>query len=69
MRSTSVIARLALLRACGLQVNVDLRQAISKGRFRGHLRACIDLWHFELPDLAQRRQNIQPKLDVLGGSQ
>ena len=43
--------------------NVDLRQAVSSGRFRGDLLARIDMWHFELPGLAERRQDIEPNLD------
>lgn len=43
--------------------NVDLRQAVAKGEFRRDLLARIDIWHFELPGLAQRRQDIEPNVD------
>lgn len=43
--------------------NRDLRQAVSAGRFREDLLARIDLWHFELPGLAQRPEDIAPNLD------
>ncbi|MFT5583164.1 MAG: transcriptional regulatory protein RtcR, partial [Cognaticolwellia sp.] len=43
--------------------NVDLRQAVSSGHFRGDLLARIDLWHFDLPGLADRRQDIEPNLN------
>jgi sigma54-dependent transcription regulator len=113
MRSTSVIALLALLSACGLQIDADedgaygeedckainatvhpdsaeiydggrddgcvgltkygndaadLRQALSKSHFRRDLSTRNDLWLFERPGLAQRLQNIEPKMDVEGSS-
>ncbi len=44
--------------------NRDLRQAIAEGRFRDDLLARIDLWTFTLPGLAQRREDIEPNLEV-----
>ncbi len=43
--------------------NRDLRAAVRDGRFRDDLLARIDLWHFELPPLAARREDIAPNLD------
>ena len=44
--------------------NRDLRQAVAAGDFREDLLARIDLWTFTLPGLAQRREDIEPNLDV-----
>lgn len=46
---------------CG--TNRDLRAAVRDGRFREDLLARIDLWAFELPGLAERREDIEPNLD------
>ena len=46
---------------CG--TNRDLTESIRTGRFRADLLARIDLWNFELPGLADRRQDIEPNLD------
>jgi transcriptional regulatory protein RtcR len=43
--------------------NRDLRTAVREGRFREDLLARIDLWTFNLPGLAQRREDIEPNLD------
>jgi transcriptional regulatory protein RtcR len=43
--------------------NRDLRQAVASGRFREDLLARIDLWHFALPGLAERPQDIEPNVD------
>ena len=43
--------------------NRDLRAEVSTGRFREDLLARIDLWHFRLPGLAERREDIEPNLD------
>lgn len=43
--------------------NKDLREAVARGSFRDDLLARIDLWTFELPSLAQRREDIEPNLD------
>ncbi len=41
----------------------DLRQWVAEGRFREDLYARINLWTFELPGLAERREDIEPNLD------
>lgn len=46
---------------CG--TNRDLAAAVRQGRFRDDLLARINLWHFELPGLADRREDIAPNLD------
>ena len=46
---------------CG--TNRDLTESIRTGRFRADLLARIDLWNFELPGLADRREDIEPNLD------
>lgn len=46
---------------CG--TNRDLENAVSEGKFRSDLLARIDLWNFELPGLADRREDIEPNLD------
>jgi transcriptional regulatory protein RtcR len=43
--------------------NRDLREAVAGGRFREDLLARIHLWTFELPALAQRREDIAPNLE------
>lgn len=43
--------------------HADLRERVRAGRFREDLLARIDLWHFELPGLAQRPEDIEPNLD------
>ncbi|MBQ7177077.1 MAG: RNA repair transcriptional activator RtcR [Victivallales bacterium] len=46
---------------CG--TNRDLTQSIKSGRFRTDLLTRINLWDFELPGLAERREDIEPNLD------
>lgn len=43
--------------------NRNLRQQVTQGSFRDDLLARIDLWAFELPGLADRREDIEPNLD------
>lgn len=43
--------------------NRNLRQQIDQGTFREDLLARIDLWSFQLPGLAERREDIEPNLD------
>ena len=43
--------------------NRDLRKEVTVGAFREDLLARIDLWTFELPGLADRREDIEPNLD------
>lgn len=43
--------------------NRNLQEAVHKGRFREDLRARINLWTFELPGLAARREDLEPNLD------
>lgn len=43
--------------------NADLRDAVGKGTFREDLLARIDLWHFELPGLRDRLDDLEPNLD------
>lgn len=43
--------------------NKDLTVEVAQGRFRGDLLARINVWSFELPGLAQRREDIEPNLD------
>jgi transcriptional regulatory protein RtcR len=43
--------------------NRNLKEAVRTGRFREDLLARIDLWTFELPGLADRREDIAPNLD------
>lgn len=43
--------------------NRDLRKLVRSGAFREDLLARIDLWCFELPSLAARREDIEPNLD------
>ncbi len=46
---------------CG--TNRDLGSSVAAGRFRDDLLARIDLWHFRLPGLADRREDIEPNLE------
>ena len=41
----------------------DLRQRVAQGLFREDLFARINLWTFELPGLAGRREDIEPNLE------
>ncbi len=43
--------------------NRNLQEAVQKGRFREDLLARINLWTFELPGLAARREDVEPNLD------
>ncbi|MFT7521961.1 MAG: transcriptional regulatory protein RtcR [Kiritimatiellia bacterium] len=43
--------------------NRDLRDGVSAGTFRADLLARIDLWHFELPGLRDRREDLEPNVD------
>ncbi len=43
--------------------NRDLGAAVAAGRVREDLLARIDLWTFELPGLAERREDVEPNLD------
>jgi transcriptional regulatory protein RtcR len=43
--------------------NRDLGAAVAEGRFREDLLARINLWTFDLPGLADRREDIEPNLD------
>lgn len=43
--------------------NRDLMEDVRAGNFREDLLARINLWTFELPGLAQRREDIEPNLD------
>jgi transcriptional regulatory protein RtcR len=43
--------------------NRNLHEAVQKGRFREDLLARINLWTFELPGLAARREDLEPNLD------
>ncbi|MEL6346542.1 MAG: RNA repair transcriptional activator RtcR [Myxococcota bacterium] len=43
--------------------NRELSQRVRDGEFRGDLLARINLWHFRLPGLADRREDIEPNLD------
>jgi transcriptional regulatory protein RtcR len=45
---------------CG--TNRDLAAEVRKGRFREDLLARINLWTFTLPNLAQRRDDIEPNI-------
>ncbi len=46
---------------CG--TNRNLLTETAAGRFRSDLLARIDLWSFELPGLAERREDIEPNLE------
>lgn len=43
--------------------NRDLRVEVLGGRFREDLLARINLWTFELPSLAERREDLEPNVD------
>lgn len=43
--------------------NRDLRTEVLAGRFRGDLLARNQSWSFDLPSLAERREDIAPNLD------
>jgi len=43
--------------------NRDLAKCVADGSFREDLFARLNLWTFELPGLAQRREDIAPNLD------
>lgn len=45
--------------------NRDLAQDVRHGRFREDLFARINLWTYELPGLAERREDIEPNIDYL----
>ncbi len=42
---------------------VDLTEAVADGAFREDLLARIDMWRYDLPGLAERREDIAPNLD------
>lgn len=46
---------------CG--TNRDLEAAVNDGKFRSDLLARINLWDFQLPGLAERREDIEPNLE------
>ena len=46
---------------CG--TNRDLEMAANEGQFRSDLLARINLWDFQLPGLADRREDIEPNLE------
>jgi len=43
--------------------NRDLGQLIEQGRFRDDLYARLNIWTFQLPGLAERKEDIAPNLD------
>ena len=43
--------------------NRDLRQEVRQGRFREDLFARINIWHYALPALAERREDIEPNIE------
>ena len=43
--------------------NRNLAEEVQAGRFREDLLARINLWHFHLPGLKDRQQDIEPNLD------
>ncbi|QTD45320.1 RNA repair transcriptional activator RtcR [Ottowia testudinis] len=43
----------------------DLRREVAAGRFREDLFARINLWTYDLPGLAERREDIEPNIDHL----
>jgi transcriptional regulatory protein RtcR len=46
---------------CG--TNRDLHRGVREGRFRDDLLARINLWTFEMPGLAARREDIEPNIE------
>jgi transcriptional regulatory protein RtcR len=45
--------------------NRDLAAEVARGRFRDDLFARINLWTYELPGLAERREDIEPNIEYL----
>ena len=43
--------------------NRDLRREVQAGRFREDLFARINIWHYTLPALADRREDIAPNIE------
>ncbi len=43
--------------------NRDLQQQVSEGKFREDLLARINLWTYQLPGLADRREDIEPNIE------
>ncbi|WP_404373787.1 sigma 54-interacting transcriptional regulator [Sphingomonas sp. MMS24-J45] len=43
--------------------NRDLGKAVAADTFRDDLYVRLNLWTFRLPDLAERREDIEPNLD------
>jgi transcriptional regulatory protein RtcR len=43
--------------------NRDLGRAVADGRFRDDLLSRINLWSFDLPGLAARREDLEPNID------
>lgn len=43
--------------------NQDLGAGVAQGRFREDLLARLNLWTFDLPGLAERREDIEPNID------
>ncbi len=43
--------------------NRDLGEAVASGAFRDDLYARLNLWTFNLPGLAERREDIEPNID------
>ncbi|MDR0219241.1 MAG: RNA repair transcriptional activator RtcR [Enterobacteriaceae bacterium] len=41
----------------------DLREWVEQGKFREDLYARINMWTYQLPGLAQRREDIEPNID------
>ncbi|MEQ1963952.1 RNA repair transcriptional activator RtcR [Xenorhabdus khoisanae] len=41
----------------------DLRDWVAQGKFREDLYARINMWTYQLPGLAQRREDIEPNID------
>ena len=46
---------------CG--TNRNLREDVKLGNFRADLLARINIWDFELPDLRERRADLEPNID------
>jgi len=46
---------------CG--TNIDLEEAVLNGDFRDDLLARINLWHFTLPSLHERKEDIEPNIN------